>query len=132
MYVFFYTVDGWSIVKLTGSMFFFDILLRHFRKMVDREVDGPVWVVLSRSLGLCWQFLAARGAYVGDLGLLLEPRGRSWRLCWRSGAALGAYVGGIGPLLGRLLAVLGRLGPKNAKNIATLKICLFHKRESDL
>ena len=53
--------------------------------MVDREVDVPVWVVLGRSCGLCW---------------------RSW-------AALGAYVGGLGPLLGPLLAVLGRLGPKS-------------------
>ena len=34
--------------------------------------------------------------------------GRSWGLCWRSGAALGAVVGGPGPLLGPLLAVLGR------------------------
>ena len=43
---------------------------------------------------------AALGAYVGDLGLLLEPMlavlGRSWGLCWRSWAALGAYVGGLG------------------------------------
>ena len=30
MCFFFYIVDGWSIVKLTGSMFFFDICLRHF------------------------------------------------------------------------------------------------------
>ena len=67
--------------------------------MVDREVDGPVWVVLSRSLGLCWQSVAALGAYVGGLGPLLEPLGRPWRLCWRSGAALGAYVGGPGLLL---------------------------------
>ena len=69
--------------------------------MVDREVDGPVWVVLTRSLGLCWQSLAALGAYLGGLGPLLEPMlavlGRSWRLCWRSWAALGAYVGGPGP-----------------------------------
>ena len=48
--------------------------------MVDREVDGPVWVVL----------------------------GRSWGLCVRSWAALGAYVGGLGPVLGSTLAILGR------------------------
>ena len=58
--------------------------------MVDREVDGPVWVIL----------------------------GRSWDLCVRSWAALGAYVGG--------------LGPKNAKNMATMKMCLFLERERDL
>ena len=46
--------------------------------------------------------------------------------------ALGVYVGGLGSLLGPLLAVLGRLGPKNAKNIATLKMCLFLERERDL
>ena len=55
-------------------------------------------------------------------GPLLEPMlavlGRSWGLCWRSWAALGAYVGG--------------LGPKNAKNMATLKMCLFFEREGDL
>ena len=64
--------------------------------MVDREVDGPVWVVLTRSLGLCWQALAALGAYLGGLGPLLEPMlavlGRSWRLCWRSWAVLGRKV----------------------------------------
>ena len=41
--------------------------------------------------------------------------GRSWGLCWRSWAALGAYVGG--------------LGPKNAKNMPTLNMCLFLERE---
>ena len=44
--------------------------------------------------------------------------GRSYGLCWRSWAALGAYVGG--------------LGPKNAKNMATMKMCLFLERERDL
>ena len=72
------------------------------------------------------------GAYLGDLGLLLGPMlavlgrswgyvgglGRSWGLSWRSWVALGGYVGG--------------LGPKNAKNIATLKMCLFLERERDL
>ena len=88
--------------------------------MVDREVDGPVWVVLTRSLGLCWQSLAALGAYVGGLGPLLEPMlavlGRSWDLSWRSWAALWASVGGLGPSvagLGPMLAVLGGLRPKS-------------------
>ena len=79
--------DGWSIMKLTGSVFSFDIFLQHSRWMVDREVDWPVWVVLGRSWGLCVR--------------------RSWGLCWRSWAALGPYVGGLGPLLGPMLAVLG-------------------------
>ena len=65
--------------------------------MVDREVDGPVWVVL----------------------------GRSWGLCVRSWVALGALVGDLGPLL-------GPIWPKNAKNMATLKMRLFLKREGDL
>ena len=60
----------------------FVLCLLHFRLMVDREADVPVWVVLGRSCGLCW---------------------RSW-------AALGAYVDGLGPLLEPMLAVLGRLG----------------------
>ena len=56
----------------------------------------------------------------GLLGPLLSP---SWGLCWRSWAALGANVrdlgspvGGLGPLLGPLLAVLGRLEPKSVPN----------------
>ena len=44
--------------------------------------------------------------------------GRFWGLCVRSWAALGAYVGG--------------LGPKNGKNMATMKMCLFLERERDL
>ena len=93
--------------------------------MVGREVDGPLCAVLGRSWGLCWRSGGGLGTYFGDLGPFLGLYGRSW-------AALGAYVGGLGPLLGPLLAVLGRLGPKNAKNIATLKMCLFLERERDL
>ena len=121
---------------------------------------------------LCGRSCAALGAYLGGLG-------RSWGLSWRSWAALGAYVGGLGPknaksmptlkmyvflererdlrpegglgpLLGLMLAVLGRswslcwrswaalgtyvggLGPNNVKNMATLKMCLFLERERDL
>ena len=63
--------------------------------MVDREVDGPVWVVLGRSWGLCVRFWAALGAYVGGLeavfGPILAILGRSW-----------ASTGGPGPLLGPL------------------------------
>ena len=66
-------VDGQHVFSL---IFFF----RHFRWMFDREVDGPVWVIL----------------------------GRSWDLCVRSWAALGAYVGGLGAVLGPILAILGR------------------------
>ena len=53
----------------------------------------PLWVVLGRSSGLCGRSRAALGAYVGGLGQLLE----SW-----------ASAGGSGPLLGPMLAVLGR------------------------
>ena len=38
----------------------------------------------------------------------VDGLGRSRGLCWRSCAALGVYVGGLGPLLGPMLAVLGR------------------------
>ena len=50
---------------------------------------------------------------------------RSWGLCSRSWAVLGAYVGGLGPLLGPIWG-------ENAKNMATLKMCLFLERERDL
>ena len=66
----------------------------------------PMLAVLAHSWDLCGRSWAALGACVGGLG-------RSRGLCWRSCAALGAYVGGLGPLLGPLLAVLGRLGPKS-------------------
>ena len=77
--------------------------------------------VLGRSWTLCWRSWAALGAYVGDLGPLLVPMlavlGCSWGLCWRSWAALG----GVESLLGHMLAVLGRLGPKNVKEYEYLK-----------
>jgi hypothetical protein len=77
-------------------------------------------------LGLSWASTGGSGPLLGaavcDPGPLLEPMlavlGRSWALCWRSWAALGAYVGG--------------LGPKNAKNMATLNMCLFLERGRDL
>ena len=68
--------------------------------MVDREVDVPVWVVLSRFGGLCVRSWAALGAFVGGPGPLLWPLlavlGRSW-----------GSAGGLWPLLGPILAVLG-------------------------
>ena len=89
----------------------FVLCLLHFRLMVDREVDVPVWLVLGRSCGLCWRSWAALGAYAGGLGpllgLTLSVLGPSWGLCGRSWAALGAYVGGLVRLLGPMLAVLG-------------------------
>ena len=112
----------------------------------SRAVLGPLRAVLGALgvstgvLGCTW---AALGAYVGDLGPLLV-------LCSRSWAALGAAVCGPGPLLEPMLAVLGSswvlswrscaalgayvgaLGPKNAKNMPTLKMCLFLERERDL
>ena len=92
-------------------------------------LSGPLLAVLCRSWSLCWRSWPTLGTSVGGLGLLLGPvwavlaalvavLGRSWALCWRSWAALGAYVGG--------------LGPKNAKNMATMNMCLFLERERDL
>ena len=81
-------VDGQHVLSLI-------FVLRHFRWMVDREVDGPVWVVLGRSWDLCVRSWAALGAYVGGPGAVLGPilaiLGRSW-----------ASRGGPGPLLGSL------------------------------
>ena len=96
--------------------------------MVGCEVDGPVWVVLGRSWGLCvrsWVAIGGRclrsggglGTYVGDLELLLGLDGRSWVAFGASigglgctWAALGAYGGDLGPLLSlckRFWAALG-------------------------
>ena len=139
--------------------------------MVGCEVEGPLWVVLGRSWGLCWRSGGALGTHVGDLELLLGLYGRSWAALgasigglgctWaalgpmlaifaRSWASLGAAVCGPGLLSELMLAVLGRswglrwrscaalgayvsgLRPKNAKNMATLKTCLFLERERDL
>ena len=69
-------------------------------------VGGPGAV-----LGLCWWSGGGLGTNVGDLGPLLGLYWRSWHALGatvRSWAALGAYVGGLGPLLGPILAVLGR------------------------
>ena len=90
---------------------------------------GCTWAALGASigdleplLGLYWRSWAALGAAVCGPGPLLELvlaiLGRSWVLCWRSWAAVGAYAGG--------------LGLKKAKNMATLRMCLFLKREHDL
>ena len=81
--------------------------------MVDREVDGPVWVVLGRFGGLCVRSWAALGAFVGGPGPLLWPLlavlGRSW-----------ASAGGPGPLLGPLYAVLAALGRLVGPKLAVL------------
>ena len=130
--IFFFDIfDGWSIVKLTGSMLVFDIFLRHVRWMVNPEVDWPMWVVLGRSWGLCvrswvalgglcWRSGGGLGTYVGDLEPLLGLCGWSWDGLAASLGGLGplvAYVGGLGPLLGlcrrswaALGAYLGGLG----------------------
>ena len=69
---------------------------------LERERDlPPRGAVLGHSWTLCWRSWAALGAYVAGLWALLG-------LCWRSWAVLGTYVGGPGPLLGPMLAVLGR------------------------
>ena len=74
-------------------MFFFDIFLQHFRWMVDREVDWPVWVVLGRFGGLCVRSWAALGAYVGGLGAVLGPMWAILRCSWSLRAVLGRSWG---------------------------------------
>ena len=77
--------DEWSIKRLTGSMCFLSLLLRHVRWMVDREACvggsrsllGPLRSVLGRSRGLCWRSGGARGTHVGDLEALWAILGRS-------------------------------------------------------
>ena len=68
--------------------------------MVDREIEGSVWV-LGRSWSICVQPLVALGAYVvgrgAVLGSMLAIVGRS------CGSA-----GGLVPPLGLLCVVLGR------------------------
>ena len=83
---------------------------------------GPLLGLVLAVWGCSWASAVGLGAYLVSLRLLLGPilavLGRSVVLCWRSWADLGAYV--------------GDLGVKNAKNMATLKICLFLERERDL
>ena len=90
--------------------------------MVGCEVEGPLWVVLGRSRGLCVRSWVALGASAGGLGSLLGPLwavlDSSWGLCGGLGSLLGplrailgrawASVGGLGPLSGPLLAILDR------------------------
>ena len=95
--IFFFDVfDGWSIVKLMGSMFFLRIFLHFFRWMVGLEVDGPLGVVLGGSKGLCGWSWAAPRASVGGPGPLSGPLwvvlGRSQGLCGRSRFGLRASV----------------------------------------
>ena len=66
--------------------------------------------------------MAALGPFLGSL---CAVPGRSWSLCWRSWTALGPYFGSFGSLLGAMWL-------KNAKNMATLKMCFFLGRERDL
>ena len=135
MYFFFYIFDGWSIVKLTGSMFFLSMVSYFFRLMVGLQVEGRLGVVLGCSKGVCgWSWAAPRAsvggpgslsgllwAVLGRLGAFVGGPGPSWVrfrvLCWRSWVTLGAYVrglgphvGGLGPLLRAMLAVLAALG----------------------
>ena len=81
--------------EVDGQHVVLDIFLRRFRWLVDREVDGPVLVVLGRCWGLCVRSWAALGAYVGGLGAVLGPMLAILGCCWAS-------TGGHGPLLGPL------------------------------
>jgi len=80
--------------------------------MVDREVDGPLWVIFGHSWGLRVWSWATLGAGVGGLlvcwrswvalGHLLAFLARSWgrcvrcSVCWRSWTLLGPVVAVLG------------------------------------
>ena len=68
--------------------------------MVGCEVDGPLWMVLGLSRGLCVRSWATLGGLGPLLGPLLTISSRSW-------AALGTYVGGLGPLFGASVVGIG-------------------------
>ena len=85
MLLFPYVFDGWSIVKLTGTMLF---------------VLGRSWAGLGRSSG-------ALGAVLGGLV-------RSWGLLERSWALLGRSLGALGALLGALGRSWALLEPPRA------------------
>ena len=84
---------------------------------------GPKFACIGSGSG---PKLAALGAYVGGLGSRSGPSWAEVRLHReRIKSSLGAYVGGLG-------AYVGGLGPKNVKNMATLKMWLFLEWERDL
>ena len=73
---------------------------------------GRSWASLEAyvgGLGCTW---LALGAYVGDLGPLLGLYWRSWAVLVAAACSpeslLEPHVGGLGPLLGPIVAVLGR------------------------
>ena len=111
MYFFFYIFDGWSIVKLTGTICsFFHSFFNIF--------DG--WSIVKLT-GLCgWSYVALGAsvcspgplwAYVGGLGAVLGTMLEILGLYRRSWAALGASVGGLGCSWAALGAYVGNLGP---------------------
>ena len=138
----FYIFDRWSDVKLTGLCGWSWVA---FGASVGglETVLGPLWAVLGRSRGLCgrsWAFLVAMLAVLecpwglcwrswAALGVYVRDTGPCWGVCWRSPAVLGPLFGAMlavlvrswdlcwrsWPLLEPLLAVLGRLGLKNAE-----------------
>ena len=77
---------------LTGSMFFYVFFLIDFRLLVGCEGVWPLWVVLIPSWGLRRVALARAGTRSGK----------------RIRTEIGPSLSGLGPLLGPLLAVLGR------------------------
>ena len=77
---------------------------------------GPMLAVLGRSWGLCWRSWATLRAYVRGPRPSWDLRSRKIRRTWlpskcayfSSGSAICDIGGGLEPLLGSMLAVLGR------------------------
>ena len=131
MYCVFYIVDGWSVEKLTGSMW----SLCNFSSTFSTDGRSSSWCACVGGLGpFLWPLFAVVGrswAYVDGLGARLGPMlavlgrswavlGCSWGLCSRSSALLGPYVGGLRPLLGPMLALLGRSWGLHCRSWAAL------------
>ena len=100
-----------------GKVLFYTFVLLYFDLMVDCDLDGPVWAVLPMwaVVGCSWTW-AARGAFVGTLGLLsrlvLTALGRSL-LGRRSSTVLGSKYR---PSPARR-AILARIRPESGPNM---------------
>ena len=80
MYFVFYIVDGWSVEKLTGSIYSLCTLPSTF------SIDSRSWVAPGTYLGSLGLLLGSVLAVLGGFGPLQGPL---WAVWGRSGVALG-------------------------------------------